>query len=78
MLIEKIPQLSGALRRCAMIKIKNYSSLGTNRSFRIIVYLPPDFGNLLTIFLSRKGARPSAAGMPQRNPIFSILIDVKN
>jgi hypothetical protein len=36
------------------------------------------FGNSLTIFLSRKGARPSAAGMPQRNPIFSILIDEKN
>jgi hypothetical protein len=30
------------------------------------------FGNSLTIFLSRKGAKP------QRNPTFSILIDVKN
>jgi pimeloyl-ACP methyl ester carboxylesterase len=51
---------------------ENNPLLAAARSFRIIVYLPPAFGNSLTIFLSRKGA------MPQRNPTFSILIDIKN
>jgi hypothetical protein len=51
---------------------ENNPSPAAGRSFRIIVYLPPAFGNSLTIFLSRKGAKP------QRNPNFSILIDVKN
>jgi hypothetical protein len=69
-----MPQLSIALRRCAIIKIKNYSSLRTNRSFRIIIYLPPAFRNPLIIFLSRKGAKPSAAGRPQRNPAPTIYI----